>query len=86
MLRGIPFERQKVIHVVYKDQPVGEGRLDILVANCLIIELKAVESLLPIHMGQVLCYLKVTGYELALLLNFNVPSLGSGGIKRVVLS
>jgi GxxExxY protein len=56
-----------------------------LVENQLVVELKAVETLLPIHMGQVISYLKTTGYSLGLLINFNVPVLKQG-IRRVVLS
>jgi GxxExxY protein len=71
--------------VSYKGHPVGESRLDLLVGGQLIVELKAVESLLPIHLAQVLSYLKATGHQLALLINFNVPVL-KDGIKRVILS
>jgi GxxExxY protein len=83
--RGIPFERQKPISVTYKDRPVGEGRLDLLVASQLLIELKAVETLAPIHKAQVISYLKATRLQLGLLINFNVPVLRSG-IQRVVVS
>ena len=84
-LRGIAHERQRPIHVDYKGNPVGEGRLDILVGEQLIVELKAVETLAPIHTAQVISYLKSTGYPLGLLLNFNVTRLKEG-IKRIVLS
>lgn len=84
-LRGILFEQQKVISVPYKGYKVGESRLDLLVDQCLIVELKAVENLLPVHMAQVMSYLKVTGCQLGLLINFNVPILKQG-IKRIVLS
>ncbi len=84
-LRGVPFRRQPVVAVNYKGQLVGEGRLDLLVANTLIVELKAVENLAPIHEAQVLSYLKMTGHPLALLINFNV-SLLKNGIRRIILS
>ncbi len=84
-LRAIPFERQKVISVGYKDMPVGEGRLDFLVAGCLILELKSVESLVPIHKAQVFSYLKATRLHLGLLINFNVPAL-KNGLQRIILS
>jgi len=71
--------------VAYKGTAVGESRLDLLVGGRLIVELKAAESLLPIHSAQVLSYLRATGNQLALLINFNVPVL-KGGIKRIVLS
>jgi GxxExxY protein len=64
---------------------VGEGRLDLLVNDCLIVELKAVDSLAPIHTAQVISYLKAMRLSLGLLINFNVPVL-KAGIKRVVLS
>lgn len=83
--RGIPLERQKPISVTYKDRPVGEGRLDLLVASQLLVELKAVETLVPIHKTQVISYLKATRLQLGLLINFNVPVLRSG-IQRVVVS
>jgi len=80
---GIPFERQVTIGVSYKDHIVGESRLDLLIANKLVVELKAVEVLLPIHEAQLLSYLKATNHHLGLLINFNV-SLLKDGIKRMV--
>lgn len=82
--RGIPFERQKTFAVDYKGEKIGEGRMDLEVAGCLVLEIKAVEKLAPVHTAQVLSYLKATGYRLALLINFNVALLKEG-IKRVVL-
>ncbi|MEH1874077.1 GxxExxY protein [Nostoc sp.] len=82
---GIPHLVQKSVTVNYKGHEVGKGRLDFLVANCLIVELKAVQNLAPIHEAQVLSYLKMTNYPLALLINFNV-SLLKDGIKRIILS
>ncbi|MFM6130269.1 MAG: GxxExxY protein, partial [Sphaerospermopsis kisseleviana] len=64
---------------------VGEGKLDFLVGESLIVELKSVQSLTPIHEAQVLSYLKMTKYPLALLINFNV-SLLKEGIKRIIFS
>lgn len=84
-LRGIPISRQVLFGVEYKGKRVGESRLDLLVANQLVVELKAVEELLPVHKAQVISYLKATGRELGLLINFNVPVL-KDGVKRVVLS
>ncbi|MEK6716704.1 MAG: GxxExxY protein [candidate division NC10 bacterium] len=84
-LRGIPFERQRPVPVSYKERNVGEGRVDLLVAQELLVELKAVESLAPIHKAQVISYLKAMGIHLGLLINFNVPVLRAG-IQRVVLS
>jgi GxxExxY protein len=84
-LREIAFQRQVPVAVEYKGHAVGEGRLDLLVAGRLVVELKAVESILPVHQAQVISYLKATGHQLGLLINFNVPVLKSG-IKRIILS
>lgn len=84
-LREIPFTRQPGVGITYKGRPVGKGKLDLLVGNRLIIELKSVERLAPIHSAQMISYLKMTKRNLGLLINFNVPTLKEG-IKRVVLS
>jgi GxxExxY protein len=84
-LRGIPHVRQAATAVNYKEHPVGEGRMDLVVGGKIIVELKAVESLAPIHTAQVISYLKATGLSLGLLINFNVPVLKEG-IKRIILS
>ena len=84
-LQAIPFKRQVSFCLQYKEMEIGEGRLDLLVENELVVELKAVESLAPIHFAQVISYLKSTGKKLGLLINFNVPVL-KNGIKRIVLS
>ena len=84
-LRGVPFERQKPTKVEYKGEYVGEGRLDLLVNNRLVVELKAVRELAPIHSAIVLSYLKATDRRLALLINFKVSRLRDG-IRRLVLS
>ena len=81
---GIKFERQKALPVHYKDVKLDCGyRLDLVVEEKIIIELKAVESLLPIHEAQLLTYLKLSGITLGLLINFNVAML-KHGIKRIV--
>lgn len=80
---GIEFRRQVSIPVLYKGRPVGDSRADLLVADKLVVELKAVESTLPIHMAQVLSYLKAGRFWLGLLINFNVTSL-QNGIRRLV--
>ena len=84
-LRGIPFERQFPIAVQFKGHPVGKGQLDFLVCERLVVELKAVEELAPVHKAQVLSYLRTTGLILGLLINFNVKFL-KDGIKRVILT
>jgi GxxExxY protein len=83
-LRGVSFRRQVVFSLDYKGHPVGEGRMDLLVGEVLVVELKAVDGLAPIHTAQAISYLKATRPRLALLINFNVPVL-KDGIKRVVV-
>ncbi len=83
-LRGIPFVRQKELPVEYKGVKLDCGyRLDVVVADELIVELKACENLEPIHEAQLLTYLRLTGIHVGLLINFNVPVLKKG-IKRLV--
>ncbi|HUT52784.1 MAG TPA: GxxExxY protein [bacterium] len=83
--RGIPFIRQPKIEIGYKGQKVGEGRFDLLAGNDLIVEIKAVDSLAPIHTAQLMSYMKATGKMLGLLINFNVSVL-KDGIKRIIIS
>ena len=84
-LQNIPFERQRPLPVVYKGMRLDAGyRLDIVVANQVVVELKAVEILLPIHEAQLLTYLKLGGWSVGLLINFNVTVL-KNGIRRRVL-
>ena len=84
-MRGIPHKSKHPVAVTYKGHPIGEGQLDFLIGDVLIIELKAVQNLAPIHESQVMSYLKMTKHPLALLINFNVPILKQG-IKRIILS
>jgi GxxExxY protein len=84
-LRDILFVRQAPVAVKYKGFNVGEGRLDLLVGGLLIVELKVVEALGPVHSAQMLSYLKATEMELGLLINFNVSVL-KNGIKGIVLT
>ena len=84
-LQGIRFERQFPLPVEYKGLPIDCGyRIDVLVEGWLLIELKAVERLLPIHSAQVITYLKLSGLETALLVNFNVAYLRDG-LRRLSL-
>jgi GxxExxY protein len=81
--RGLPVERQKDLPVVYRGVRVDCGyRIDLLVANKVVVELKAVEHLAPIHEAQLLSYLKLSGHKLGLLINFNATILKSG-IRRI---
>jgi GxxExxY protein len=85
-LRGIPFARQVPVKISYKGQEVGKGRLDFLVADILIVEVKACSALVAIHGVQCESYLTITNLQLALLLNFNVIKLKDGGIRRIIRS
>jgi GxxExxY protein len=83
-LRGFSIERQKLLPVSYKNKLLDSNfRLDIVVEESIIIELKSCEKIQPIHQAQLLTYLKLAGLSLGLLLNFNVPVLRDG-IVRVV--
>jgi GxxExxY protein len=83
-LRSIVFERQVPLPVSYKGVKLECGyRLDLVIGGKLIVELKVVEALLPIHEAQILTYLKLTGKTVGLLINFNVPVL-EAGLKRIV--
>ncbi len=81
--RGIASTSQAPIEVLYKGESVGEFYADVLVANCLIVELKCVERLSSEHLAQCINYLKATGHPLALLINFQHPRLEW---KRVVMT
>jgi GxxExxY protein len=82
---GLSFRRQAALPVVYKSVRLECGyRMDIVVEDQVIIELKTVERLLPIHEAQMLTYLKLSGIRTGLLLNFNVPVL-KDGIRRMLL-
>jgi GxxExxY protein len=81
---GLTVERQKPLPVVYGDVTLEAGyRLDMLVENTVVVEIKAVEELAPIHGAQLLTYLKLSGYDVGLLINFNVEHLRSE-IRRIV--
>ena len=83
-LRKIPFKRQMLVPLNYKGHNIGSGlRLDLFVADTVIVELKSVAQLLPIHEAQLLTYLKLTNTKVGLLINFNVPVLKQG-IKRML--
>ena len=85
VLRNIPFERQKEVPIEYKGCKLDCGyRLDLVVNHQIVLELKAVERIEPIHEAQLITYLRLTGLNLGLLLNFNVPVL-KDGIKRMIL-
>ena len=84
-VRQLPFERQLEVPVDYKGTTVRCGyRVDVLVSGTVVVELKAVETLLPLHHAQLLTYLKLGGWQVGLLINFNVPVL-KDGLHRLVL-
>jgi len=80
--RQIAFQRQKEFHVFFEQVDVGVQRLDLVVEDQVILELKAVKALEEVHFAQLRSYLKATGLHTGLLLNFNAPTLV---IKRIVL-
>jgi GxxExxY protein len=80
--RGIAFEHQKDIHILFEEVDVGLHRLDLLVEGQIIVELKAVKALEDIHFAQLRSYLNATGLRVGLLLNFNATTLV---VKRVVM-
>ena len=83
--RGMSVRRQVSLPVHYDGVRLDAGlRLDLLAEDSVVVELKAVEKLLAVHKAQVITYLKLTGYRLGLLINFNVPVIKSG-IQRVAL-
>ena len=83
--RGLKAERQVSLPVIYDGLTLEEGlRLDMLVEDALVLELKAIEEILPVHLAQVLTYLKLSGRRLGLLINFNVARI-KDGIKRIIL-
>jgi GxxExxY protein len=82
--RGLRFERQKPISVVYEGIHLGEGfRADFIVEDVVIIELKSVEQIAPVHKKQLLTYLRLTNKYLGLLINFNTDLI-KNGITRIV--
>lgn len=84
-LRGIPFQRQVPQPVAYKGVKLDCGyRMDLVVDGKLIVEIKAVDALHPLHQAQILTYLKLSGLRIGLLLNFNSAVL-KDGLKRIIL-
>lgn len=82
-LAGLRFERQRRVPVVYKDARLDlDFRADVVVEDALLLEIKAVRDILPLHEAQLLTYLRLTGIKLGLLLNFNVPVLRDGMRRR----
>ena len=85
-IRGIAHARQVPVEVRYKGRPVGSFRLDLLVEDILVVELKSVSAIATVHVAQTIAYLKATSLHLGVILNFNVGALRDQGIRRVVRS
>ena len=82
---GLHVEKQKALPLVYEEVKLDAGyRIDLMVENKVVVEIKSVDSLADIHLAQILTYLKLSGCKLGLLVNFNVKHLKTG-IKRVIL-
>jgi len=81
---GLPFEQEKRYDVRYRDAIVGSVRLDVIVGGVLVLEIKAIEELAPVHHKQILNYMRVAGLRAGLLLNFNVGILPDGLSRRVL--
>ena len=82
--RRIPHEREKVVTVKYRDTSIGTHRLDFVIRNCIIVELKAVRTLDPVHTAQLMAYMKASNLRVGLLMNFCAATFKEG-IKRIVL-
>jgi GxxExxY protein len=83
-LRSVSYTRQAPLPVRYKGLDLDCGyRLDLLVQESVVVELKSVENILPIHEAQLLTYLKLGGWQVGLLINFNVPVLKQGIVRKV---
>lgn len=84
-LRAVPFRQQVELPLIYKNIRLDCGyRIDVIVADKVVVELKSIQDLLPVHEAQLLTYLRLTGLRVGLLMNFNVPVL-KNGIRRRVL-
>ncbi|MGE0402691.1 MAG: GxxExxY protein [Kofleriaceae bacterium] len=81
--RGIPYESEVAFDVVFKDEVIGSYRIDLVIDNCMIVELKAVERINSVHVAQTISYLRATQIGLGLIVNFNVQRLRDG-VRRVV--
>jgi GxxExxY protein len=82
--RGISYESEKAVTVSYRDVLIHGQRVDLIVKNLIVVELKAVTRFDDVHQAQVVSYLKTTGLRGGLLINFRVPVLRAG-LKRIVL-
>jgi len=84
MAEGLRWEREYRVSVMYRDQPIRHHYLDLVVDGFVVIELKAVDRLHPVHVAQILSYMKAGRFPIGLLMNFNAPYL-KGQLRRFVL-
>jgi GxxExxY protein len=82
---GMAFQQQVRVPLFYRDELIAEHRIDLVVGDEVIVEVKSVERLAPVHHAQVLTYLRVKSLKVGLLLNFNSPTM-QAGTRRVVLN
>jgi len=83
--RNIPFEKQRPLPLTYKGRKLEVGyRVDLLVADAIVVEIKSCRRIEPIHEAQLLTYMKIGGWKLGLILNFNVPLLREGIRRRIL--
>ena len=80
----MPFESEKAIDVLYRGMPIRGQRIDLIVGELVVVEVKAVASIEPVHVAQLMSYLKTTGLRVGLLVNFHERLL-KDGIRRIVL-
>jgi len=84
-LRGLKFRRQVELPIVYKGMRLDCGyRIDLVVEEKVILELKAIDELAPIHEAQLMTYIRLSGFRVGLLVNFNVPVLVDGLVRRII--
>ena len=81
---GISFGREKPYTVTYRGQPLCEHRLDFVVGGAIVLEIKSIEAIAPVHHRQLLSYLRVSRLRVGLLMNFNVPALKDGLVRKVL--
>ena len=81
---GIPFEHEKQIPVLYRGAQLCHQRLDLVIADKVVLEIKCVERLHPVHRAQLMSYMRVSGLSVGLLMNFNVPILQDGLVRMVL--
>jgi GxxExxY protein len=82
-IREIPFERQCGFSTIYKDREIGRSTVDLIVADSVVVELKAAKKIMPAHEAQIISYLKVSRNDLGLLLNFGASTM-KDGVERIV--